>query len=388
MTPAPMTPPGQAGGPSPDGLPPMPVRSAEQDQFAASLHDMLATSAPAGSGGPGGGGSLAAARRWADGDHEPGLALWRNLADLGVTALAVPARWGGLGASAMDLVVACEEAGHHALPGPAAESLAAVPALLTALGDDWLCDQWLPRLAEGEVIATLAAPPGLPYALDADAAGLVLLASPDAVRAATAGTRHPSVDPARWLFEVTAGPALAEGPAAAAAFARALDLGALATAAQLLGAGRALLEASVTHVGQRTQFGRPIGAFQAVQHHLADVAIALEFARPLLYAAALTLTLADGAPDNGPGNGPDGVPDNRPDTARDISAAKVACADAAHRAARTALQVHGAIGYTREHDLSLWLTKVRALIPAWGTQAEHRARVMAALTRDEESAWN
>ena len=380
MTPAPMTPPGQAGIPSPDGLPPMPVRSAEQDQFAASLHDMLGTSAPAAGGGPGGGGGPAAARRWADGDHEPGLALWRSLADLGVTGLAVPARWGGLGASAMDLVVACEEAGHHALPGPVAESLAAVPALLTALGDDRLCDQWLPRLAEGEVIATLAAPPGLPYALDADVAGLVLLAGPDAVRAATAGTRHPSVDPARWLFEVTAGPALAKGPAAATAIARALDLGALATAAQLLGAGRALLEASVTHVGQRTQFGRPIGAFQAVQHHLADVAIALEFARPLLYAAALTLTLADGDPDAGQGAGRD--------AARDISAAKVACADAAHRAARTALQVHGAIGYTREHDLSLWLTKVRALIPAWGTQAEHRARVMAALSRDEESAWN
>jgi hypothetical protein len=351
------------------GLPAMPARSAEQDQFAASLHDMLAGSAS---------GGTAAARRWAAGSHEPGLALWRGLAGLGVTGLAVPARWGGLGASAMDLVVACEEAGHHALPGPVAESLAAVPALLTVLGDDRLCDRWLPGLAGGEVIATLAAPPSLPYALDADVAGLVLLATPGTVRAAAAGTRHPSVDPARWLFEVTEGEALTDGPATAAALDRALDAGALATAAQLLGAGRALLEASVTHAGQRTQFGKPVGAFQAVQHHLADVAIALEFARPLLYAAALTL--ADG--------GPDGGPDTGPDTARDISAAKVACADAAHRAARTALQVHGAIGYTREHDVSLWLTKVRALIPAWGTQAEHRARVLAALTRDEESAWN
>jgi hypothetical protein len=410
----------------------MPARSAEQDQFAASLHDML------GGGGGGGGGSaggVAAARRWADGYHEPGLALWRGLADLGVTGLAVPTRWGGLGASALDLVVACEEAGHHALPGPVAESLAVVPALLTALGDDGLCDRWLPGLAEGELIATLAALPGLPYALDADVAGLVLLAGrnladtnpastelagadlpgpelagPDlagtgTLRTATAGTRHPSLDPARWLFEVTAGPLLAEGPAVAAALARALDLGALATAAQLLGAGRALLEASVTHAGQRTQFGKPVGAFQAVQHHLADVAIALEFARPLLYAAALTLA------DAGPGAGqhiaaPDiAAPDTsardisardtsardtsaRDTSARDISAAKVACADAAHRAARTALQVHGAIGYTREHDVSLWLTKVRALIPAYGTQAEHRARVMAALTRDEESAWS
>ena len=137
--------------------------------------------------------------------------------------------------------------------------------------------------------------------------------------------------------------------------------GALACSAQLLGAGRALLEASVRHASVRAQFGRPVGAFQAVKHKLADVAIGLEFARPLLDAAAVAL--ADDAATAG----------------RDISAAKVACADAAYRAARAALQVHGAIGYTAEHDLSLWLTKIRALVPAWGSQAEHRARVVAGL---------
>ena len=91
-------------------------------------------------------------------------------------------------------------------------------------------------------------------------------------------------------------------------------------------------------------------------------AIGLEFARPLLDAAALALEAGSGT------------------VARDVSAAKVACADAAYRAARAALQVHGAIGYTAEHDLSLWLGKVRALVPAWGSQAEHRARVVAGLT--------
>jgi alkylation response protein AidB-like acyl-CoA dehydrogenase len=103
------------------------------------------------------------------------------------------------------------------------------------------------------------------------------------------------------------------------------------------------------------QFGAPIGRFQAVKHQLADVAIGLEFSRPLLYGAAVT-----------------GTP-------RDVSAAKVACGDAAYRAARTALQVHGAIGYTEEYPLSLWLTKVRALVSAWGTPADHRARVAASL---------
>ena len=311
--------------------------SAEQAQFAESVHDMLAAA-----DGP------AAARAWAAGDRVPGLAAWRALATLGVTALAVPERAGGLGASFTDVVVACEEIGHHALPGPVAESVAAVPVLLAALpasplsenelseivvsesavsggapskrarsegapagADQSGADQsgadvsgadvsgadmsgavapggWLAGLADGELIATLAAPPWLPFAADADAAGLVLRAEGGVVRLATPGARYRSVDRARSLFETADGRVLAGGPAAAAAVARALDAGALASAAQLLGAGRALLEASVRYAGQRAQFGRPIGSFQAVKHHLADVAIALEFAGPLLYAAADT----------------------------------------------------------------------------------------------------
>jgi alkylation response protein AidB-like acyl-CoA dehydrogenase len=317
--------------------------SPEQRQFAETLHDLLAA-----------GDSPAAARSWAEGDPAPGVKLWHRLAETGVTALAVPQRWDGLGAHPVDLIVACEELGHHALPGPAVESLAAVPVLLTALGDETLCREWLPRLAAGDVLATLAVPPRLPYAVDADTAGLVLLVDGDTLTIGRPAGVHRSVDETRRLFKLDAGEKL--GTVAAAA---AFDIGTLACAAQLLGAGRALLDAAVRYAGQRTQFGQPIGAFQAVAHQLADVLIGLTFSPPLLYAAATAI--ADGSPT----------------AARDVSAAKVACADAAHRAARTALQVHGAIGYTREYDLWLWLTKVRALIPAWGTPAEHRARVAA-----------
>ena len=320
-----------------------------QGEFAATLHDMLgAADVPA------------AARRWADGDRAPGLLLWRRLANLGVTALAVPEKWGGLGASPADLVAACAELGHHAVPGPVAESLAAVPALLAALGEAEPRGEWFAGLVTGDLIATLAVPPWLPFAADAEAAGLVLLAEPDVVWTASAGARHQSVDPARSLFTVTGQDVVARG--AGAAVARAFDLGVLACSAQLLGAGRALLEASVRHSRVRAQFGQPVGAFQAVKHKLADAAIGLEFARPLLDAAAVAI--ADGSAT----------------VHRDVSAAKVACGDAAYLAARTALQVHGAIGYTAEFDLSLWLTKVRALVLAWGSQAEHRERVTAALT--------
>jgi alkylation response protein AidB-like acyl-CoA dehydrogenase len=316
-------------------------------EFGGVLHEMLADADVPG-----------AARRWASGDLAPGLAVWRRLADLGVTALAVPEKQGGLGASPLDLVVACEELGHHAVPGPVAESLAAGPVLLGALAEAGpaSCGEWLARLAAGDLIVTLAAPPCVPLAADTEAAGLVLFAEDGVVGRAGAGATFRSVDRSRSLTEVHRGPVLANG--AAGAVARALDFGALACSAQLLGAGRALLEASVRHAGVRVQFGRPVGVFQAVKHRLADVAIGLEFARPLLEAAGVAL--AGGEPTAG----------------RDVSAAKVACAEAAYRAARAALQVHGAIGYTAEHELSRFLLQVRALVPAWGTSAEHRARVL------------
>jgi hypothetical protein len=306
----------------------------------------------------------AAARSWAVGDLAPGLALWGRLAGLGVTALAVPEEWGGLNATATDLVTACEELGHHAVPGPVAESLAVVPTLLTTLAETDSadrCGEWLAGLATGDLIATVAMPPRLPFAADAEAAGLILLAEPDAVSVGRAGPRHRSVDPSRSLSVVTGDEVLARSAAAGAAVAGAFDLGALACSAQLHGAGRALLEAGVRHACVRAQFGQPVGTFQAVKHKLADVAIALEFARPLLDAAAAAI---DG---------------DAPTVPRDVSAARVACGDAATLAARAALQVHGAIGYTAEHDLSLWLTKVRALAPAWGSRAWHRQRVLAAL---------
>jgi alkylation response protein AidB-like acyl-CoA dehydrogenase len=369
------------------------ARTDEQRLFGIALHELLAdANVPT------------AARAWACGEHEPGLAIWRELANAGVCALMVPESCGGLGAHPVDLVVACEELGKHPVPGPLAESIAAVPVLLASLASEAAerqaeheagqrAREWLAGLASGELIATLAMPPSLPYALDADVAGLVLLARPDngdapsitadgAASSAASGSRDgtvwralprtgfTSVDRTRRLYEVWPGRALAAGPLAGAAARRGTRFGTLASAALLLGAGRGLLAQSTAHATTRQQFGRPVGAFQAVKHALANVLIGLEFAGPLLNAAAIAL------------NG------NAPTADRDISAARVACADAARRAARTALQVHGAIGYTQECDVSLWLAKVRALSSNWGSQAEHRAIVLAALGAAGSGPWD
>lgn len=310
----------------------------QQRDFAASIDAALASAdVPA------------AVRAWAGGDTAPGRKIWARLADLGVTALMVPEGFDGLGAHPVDLIVAAERLGRWCVPGPVTESLAVAPILLA---DDERCA----ALASGELLASVALPPQVPRAVDADTAGLVLFADSGRVAEAAAGGAHESVDPARRLFDV-----VATGSWWDADVARAYEFGALATAAQLAGAGQALLDAAVDYAKQRAQFGRVIGSYQAIKHKLADVHIAVELARPLIYGAALSLA------------------NRSPDTARDVSAAKAAAADAALLAARAALQTHGAIGFTAEHDLSLWLLRVQALRPAWGDPAAHRRRVLAAL---------
>jgi alkylation response protein AidB-like acyl-CoA dehydrogenase len=294
--------------------------SREQRSFADALGDLLAASDV-----------VSVARSWAAGDFAPGRKLWTRLAEQGVLSLGDPES----GATPIDLVLAFEQLGRFGAPGPYVESA----AVLAALGRH-----------DESAVATIAAPPAVPYALDADACDTVYLLDGTALSTASVTAPITSLDPTRRLAEVTAGEPIGQVDAA-----RAFELGTLATAAQLLGAGVALLERSVEYAKQRTQFGKPIGGFQAVKHLLADVHVGLEFARPLLFGAALTLD------------------------PRDVSAAKVACGDAAYQAARTGLQVHGAIGYTAEYDLALWVTKARALVNAWGTQREHRDRIRAAL---------
>ena len=265
----------------------------DQRDFADSLDSLLAASD-----------TVAVARAWADGDHEPGLKLWARLAELGVTSIAD---------EPVFLVVAFERLGYHAVPGPWVESVA--------------------YLRRDEGIGTVAVPPHLPLALDADVTDLKGV-----------GAMRVSVDRTRRLFEVDA-----PGPVDEAAFDRAV----LAVSAQLLGLGERVLDDTVAYAKQRRQFGREIGSYQAIKHALADVRIALDFARPVVHGAALG--------------------------AISPSAAKVAAGDAAYLASRTGLQVHGAIGYTAELDLSLWLTKIRALVSAWGTPRVHRQRVLEGL---------
>jgi alkylation response protein AidB-like acyl-CoA dehydrogenase len=143
--------------------------------------------------------------------------------------------------------------------------------------------------------------------------------------------------------------------------AAAIDRAALGTAAQLVGLGQAMLDMTVAYVKDRQQFGVPIGSFQAVKHHLADALKELAFARPVVQRAAWSLA-----------NG-------EPTAARDVSMAKATASDAASFVARQALQCHGAIGYTVEHELHLYLKRTWALSRAYGDAPYHRDRVGRAI---------
>jgi alkylation response protein AidB-like acyl-CoA dehydrogenase len=167
-----------------------------------------------------------------------------------------------------------------------------------------------------------------------------------------------AVDGSRRLAAVT-GSGTRVGDAAA--FRVAFDRGVLGISAQLVGLTRRMLDMTVEYVAERRQFGAPVGSFQAVKHHLADARIALEFARPLVYRAAWSVSEGDAeAPVH-------------------VSMAKAAAGDAALITARKALQCHGAIGYSYEHDLHLFMKRAWALATAWGDAAFHRARVGRAI---------
>ncbi|MCC3777608.1 acyl-CoA dehydrogenase [Streptomyces sp. UNOB3_S3] len=330
---------------------------AEQTAFGRSLDRMFAAAD-----------TPSAVRAWARGEHGPGRALWRRAADAGVFTLAAPEGFGGVGPLPVELGVAFVEFGRNCVPGPLVETVA-VTALLSRLaeaGEAAPAKEWVPGLCAGRARVTLAAPAAGPYALDADAADAMFVvtgsgegAAAELRRAPGHGPVLPSVDPARRLaLPAAGGELLAAGPAVREAAGYAGLWAAYATAAQALGVGHALLDRTVAHAGRRVQFGAVIGSFQAVKHRLADVLIGLEFARPLLYGAAVALAAGS------------------PGVRAEVAAAKAAACDAAYAAARTALQVHGAIGYTSEYDLSLWLGKARALRQAWGSPEDCRREVL------------
>jgi alkylation response protein AidB-like acyl-CoA dehydrogenase len=256
--------------------------------------------------------------------------LWDQLVEMGVVAMLVSEAQGGLGLSMVDLVLILEETGRYAVPEPIVET--------AAFG--------LPLLGRSDVTVST----GAQYLPWADTADVLIALFRQYDSATTELVPHASVDGARRLF-VLRGDSTPVSGDTGAAYTRAQ----IGVAAQLCGLSDRMLAMTADYVKERKQFGVAVGSFQAVKHHLANARVALEFARPLTYRAAATLELVHA----------------------DMALAKAS--DAAAVTAKAALQCHGAIGYTTEYDLHLYMKRAWALMRTYGDARYHRGRVAEAI---------
>lgn len=258
-----------------------------------------------------------------EGNRDP--AIWQGLVEMGLTGLLVPEEQGGLGMGLVEAALIAAECGRACLAEPLVDT--------AFVGVPWL-------VGRGEVDG-----------LEAVVAGERRIALSHAINPWVAdgeGVALQSVDPLRNL-------AVRDGDVSDDA--HLLNLGALMSAAQLVGLADAMLSQAVEYAKIRTQFGQPVGAFQGLKHQLASCSVAIEFAKPVVWRAASALQ--DGATS---------APVH-------VSHAKLAATDAAMLTAETAIHVHGAMGYTYEVDLHFWMKRAWALAGAWGDRAFHYARV-------------
>ncbi len=348
----------------------------------------------------------ATVRRIAEDPHAFSPELYAKMVAQGWPALLVPAAYGGLGLTMLDAAVLLTELGRALTPGPILSSAILATSLLSAAGSAAQRKQWLPRLALGEVIATVAwleeadrlDPPGVAlrprrvrsglrlagsklFVLDAAIAHLYIVAVRTGPGSGESGisllfvprdtpgitvTPLPTIDITRRVYEVTFDDVLVppeqmlgtEGKAWKH-LVRLLDTACVAIAAESQGGAERALQMAVDYAKVREQFGRPIGSFQAVKHMAAECFSEIEPSRSLLWYAAWAQQ------------------GNPRDASRAAAMAKARLGDVYSRTTNVAVQIHGGIGFTWEHDIQLWFKRARCNEVAFGNPTFHRERVAA-----------
>jgi alkylation response protein AidB-like acyl-CoA dehydrogenase len=325
--------------------------------------------------------------------------LYAQIAKLGWHGLIIPEKFGGAGLAMLDMAVLLEEQGYAAMPGPFLFSSALAASALKEFGSDELQKKWLPALAEGKAIGTLAIaeeddgiePASIstrsrkqgdefvingrkmfvPYANVADfiivavrsgdAPDAVTLVAIDSKAAGVTIKMLKSLDLTRRLCSVELKDvrvkASAELPGGIDAFRRMIDIASVAVAADSLGGTERALEMAVEYSKVREQFGKPIGSFQALKHAAAEIVSELEPARSLLWYAAYAL---DAEPKN---------------ASRAAAMAKARLSEIYSRTTDRAVLMHGGIGFTWEHDIHLWFKRSRFDESYFGSPPYHRERV-------------
>ena len=324
-------------------------------------------------------------------------AVWTSLAtELGVVGLAVPEALGGSGGGILEQLVVLEELGRRLVCAPYLASAVLATHTLVESADTAAQERWLPALAAGEMIATLAVaeesgrwdPTGIAttaqldgsgwrvsgvksYVLDGTIADLLLVAArtPDgvslfAIEANADGvtrTALQTVDLTRKLARIE----FARTPATPVAtigggtrtLERVLEVAVTALAAEQVGGAQVALDMAVDYAKQRVQFGRPIGSFQAVKHRCADMLLEVESARTAAYYAGWCIA------------------DDTADRSEAVSVAKSSCSAAYVAVAAGNIQVHGGIGFTWEHPAQLYFKRAKSSEALFGQPSRWREQL-------------
>jgi alkylation response protein AidB-like acyl-CoA dehydrogenase len=365
--------------------------TAEQDELRDGVRAMLARECP-----------IALVREVVEKGATPD-ALWAHMVELGWPALTVPEHAGGLGMGTVELAVVVEELGRVLAPGPFVPTVTQFAPVVAEAGSTDQRERFLRGVATGAITGTLAfvedggsidvtrisstaSPDGDGYALDGTKTAVVEAATADelavvARRPGTAGDDGvgafvvpredvridpiDALDASRALARVSldgvrigADRVLGEpGPATAAAVGRAVEVATTVLAVETVGTAQEMFDITLAYAKQREQFGVPIGSFQAIKHKFADMLVLLERARATSYFAALTIA----------------EDDERRSLA--TSVAKAAAGDCATLLAKEGIQIHGGIGYTWEHDMQLYVRRVKSSSVLFGNAGQHRARI-------------
>ena len=327
--------------------------------------------------------------------------LWNRTAELGWVGLTMPEESGGMGLDLVTLLVVLEEMGRSLFPSPLVSTVLAAKAI-EYLGDDDQRARWLPGLADGSKIGTLAlleqsddwAPQGIAlaarrdgdatllsgrklYVPDAGSADLFVVAfrsgpAPEEVSLAVvekgasgaSASDFPAMDLTKRLGKLELDEVrladdgiLGEPGAAWPAIRRLIDLGAALVTAEAVGAAERALEITCDYAGERVQFGSPIGRYQAVKHPLAEMYVDIESYKSLVYYAFWALD------------------EDRDDAALAVSRAKAYASETFPAAGILGVQLHGGVGYTWEYDIQLYLKRAKWLRPMFGDADHHYDRI-------------
>ena len=324
--------------------------------------------------------------------------VWNGLAEMGLIGLHIPENYGGVGFGATEVGVVFQELGRKVAAVPLLSNVLASTAILGA-GSDEQKSRFLPEIASGEMVATLAVHEdahrshaiahdatlskseggwvlnGLKrYVTDAPNANVfvVLVSTPDGVALAvvpadTSGVSVAptnSLDATRPLGEAAFdGVRIGEGDVmfeASGAIANALDMGAVCLAAEQVGGAQWCLETSVEYAKNRYQFGRAIGSFQAIKHLCADMLVAVEHARSVAWHAAATI-------------------EDAKESAVAVPLARSVCSDAYVKVAGDTIQILGGIGFTWEHEAHLYFKRAKSTSLLLGSVDSYRDRLADAI---------